>query len=90
VTIESVKTMQINELLDSIEDYEIAISEGDLNISTVQTLNTLYQKAIEYYSAIGQDEQSAEILTKMKEILQRPDIQVVMNSALDQDKYKLK
>lgn len=42
--------MDVEQILEHIAVYENAIN-NDLNISTVQTLSTLYQKAIEYYSA---------------------------------------
>lgn len=57
VTSQAIMEMDIKELVDNMETYEEAVilSEhtGDsLTISTVQTLITLYQKAIEYYSAM--------------------------------------
>lgn len=58
VTKEAIMEMDIEELVANMQAYEqevIASSEnGDegLTLSTIQTLITLYQKAIEYYSAI--------------------------------------
>ena len=44
--------MDIDQILEHIEDYEEEIQENDLSLSSIQTLITLYQKAIEYYSAL--------------------------------------
>ena len=58
--------------------YEEALN-SELSLSTIQTLITLYQKAIEYYSAFD-DMMFNNILNKMQSLLQREDIQVVLNS----------
>lgn len=50
VTKEVIAQMDIEQILEHIAVYESAIN-NDLSLSTVQTLTTLYQKAIEYYSA---------------------------------------
>lgn len=52
---------------------------NDLSLSTVQTLTTLYQKAIEYYSAFD-DLLYNDFLNRMQSLLQREDIQMVLNS----------
>ena len=42
----------IASILTSIEMYEMAIAQGELDIENIQTLTVaLYPKAIEYYSA---------------------------------------
>ena len=52
---------------------------NDLSLSTVQTLTTLYQKSIEYYSAFD-DLLYNDFLNRMQSLLQREDIQMVLNS----------
>lgn len=47
----SVAQTDIRNLMAHIESYEEAIEKGELDIDTIQTLTTLYPKAIEYYSA---------------------------------------
>lgn len=59
--------MDIEQILEHIAVYESAIN-NDLNISTVQTLTTLYQKAIEYYSAFD-DLMFNDFLNKMQSLL---------------------
>jgi hypothetical protein len=49
--------------------YESAIN-NDLSMSNVQTLTTLYQKAIEYYSALD-DLMFNDFLNRMQSLLQR-------------------
>lgn len=44
--------MDIEQLQEHILDYEDEVASYDLSLSTIQTLTTLYQKAIEYYSAL--------------------------------------
>ena len=64
--------MDIEQILEHVAVYEMAIV-NDLNISTVQTLTTLYQKAIEYYSAFD-DLMYNDFLNRMQSLLQREDI----------------
>lgn len=71
--------MNINLILKNIETYEAAIAEGELSISTIQTLTTLYQKGIEYFSALD-NVMFSDLLNRMQSLLQREDIQVVLNS----------
>jgi prefoldin subunit 5 len=54
--------MNIEQILRHINDYEEEIAAYDLSISTIQTLTQLYQKAIEYYSAIDDLEGTTEFL----------------------------
>lgn len=51
VSQKSVAQMDIQNLMLNIETYEEAINDGALDINTIQTLTTLYPKAIEYFSA---------------------------------------
>ena len=54
-------------------------AEG-LTISTIQTLITLYQKAIEYYSAMDND-LYIDVRNRMQSMLARPDVEALMASA---------
>jgi len=65
--------MDIELILSNITTYESAIEAGNLDISTVQTLTTLYQKGIEYFSAFD-DTMFADLLNRMQSLLQREDI----------------
>jgi hypothetical protein len=51
VSQKSFAQMDIQNLMLNIETYEEAINDGALDINTIQTLTTLYPKAIEYFSA---------------------------------------
>lgn len=66
--------------MNHIESYEEAIEKGDLNIDTIQTLSSvLYPKAIEYFSAFDNNTFN-DLLNRMQSLLQREDIQMVLNS----------
>lgn len=78
VTKEAISQMDIEQILEHIAVYESALNT-DLSLSTVQTLTTLYQKAIEYYSAFN-DLMFNDFLNRMQSLLQREDIQVILNS----------
>jgi hypothetical protein len=74
VTKEAIAQMDIEYILEHIAVYENAINnEDDLNLSTVQTLTTLYQKVIEYYSAFD-DLMYNDFLNRMQSLIQREDI----------------
>jgi len=75
----SVAQMNIKNLMLCIENYEEAIDQGDLNINTIQTLTTLYPRAIEYFSAFDNNMYN-DLLNRMQSLLQREDIQMVLNS----------
>ena len=72
VTMAGIASMDIEQILEHISAYESAIN-NDLSLSTVQTLTTLYQKAIEYYSALD-DLLYNDFLNRMQSLLQREDI----------------
>jgi hypothetical protein len=55
----------------------------------VQTLSTLYQKAIEYYSALDNLEQTTDYLERMRALMAREDIQIVLNSYEEESKNTL-
>ena len=75
--------MDINELVANMQAYEAEVvasdSSNNLTISTVQTLITLYQKAIEYYSAMD-NELYIDVRNRMQSLLSRPDIEALMTS----------
>lgn len=79
--------MDIEQIMDHIASYEEEI-ENDLSLSTIQTLTTLYQKAIEYYSAFD-DIMFAQILNKMQSMLARDDIEMVLKSKEEGDNANL-
>lgn len=60
--------MNIELILAHIEEYERAVASGDLNLSTIQTLTTLYQKGIEYFSALD-DVMFSDLLNRMQSLL---------------------
>jgi prefoldin subunit 5 len=61
--------MDIAQILQHINDYEEEISSYDLSLSAIQTLLSLYQKAIEYYSAIDDLEGTTEFLQRNRELM---------------------
>ena len=82
MTKEAIMEMDINELVANMQAYEseVLISDGNnLTISTVQTLITLYQKAIEYYSAMD-NELYIDVRNRMQSLLSRPDVEALMTS----------
>jgi hypothetical protein len=86
VTRGSVARMDIQNVLVHIETYEKAIENGDLNIDTIQTLSSvLYPKAIEYFSAFDNN-MFNDFLNRMQSLLQREDIQMVLNSVGEEKK----
>ena len=76
--------MDIHEIMNNVELYEQEVAQSvsgeALSLSKVQTLITLYQKAIEYYSAFD-DHQFVDIKNRMQSVLQRPEIEALMVSA---------
>jgi hypothetical protein len=66
--------MNINQILNHINDYEEEVGDYDLSISTIQTLTSLYQKAIEYYSALDDLEGTTEFLQRNRELISRDDV----------------
>lgn len=64
--------MDIEQILEHIVVYETGLN-NELSLSTIQTLMTLYQKAIEYYSAFD-DIMFNDFLNRMQSLLSREDI----------------
>lgn len=86
VTKEAIAEMDIDKLQEHISDYEEEVANYDLSLSTVQTLTTLYQKAIEYFSALDHLESTTDYLGRMQQLLAREDIQAVLNSYQEESK----
>lgn len=89
VTKESIAQMDIEQLQEHILDYEDEVASYDLSLSTIQTLTTLYQKAIEYYSALDNLEQTTDYLERMRNLMARDDIQIVLNSYEEESKSSI-
>ena len=68
VTPASIQKMNIELILAHIAQYEQAIEAGDLDIDTVQMLSKLYQKGIEYFSALD-DTMFGDLLNRMQSLL---------------------
>lgn len=86
VTKEAIQQMDIEQILEHIEDYEEEVQDNDLSLSSIQTLITLYQKAIEYYSALDNLQGTAEFLQRMQNLYQREEVQIVLNSLEEESK----
>lgn len=56
-------------------------------LSTVQTLFTLYQKIIEYYSALD-NKLYVEIKNRMQALLNRPEIEVLLSETTEKTKQQ--
>lgn len=87
VSKDAIAKMDVEQILEHIAAYEGALN-NDLSLSTVQTLTTLYQKAIEYYSAFD-DLLYNDFLNRMQSLLQREDIQIVLNSYDEDQRSRL-
>ena len=85
VTEEAIRSFNISQVLDLIAVYESAIVQ-DITLENIQNLMALYQKAIEYYSAMD-TKRFTDFLNRLQTLLKREDIQVVLNSATE--KYDL-
>lgn len=75
----SVGKIDIAKVLSQIEQHERSIEAGEHDISIIQGLTTLYQKGIEYYSAFD-NVMFTDLLNRMQSLLQREDIQAILNS----------
>lgn len=63
----------------NIENYEEAVKQGDFDLETIRTLTALYPKAIEYFSAFDNN-MFNDLLNRMQSLLQREDVQALLNS----------
>lgn len=75
----------IEETLDLIAIYEDIIND-DLSIENINSLLSLYQKAIEYFSALDSG-RFEDFLNRNKKLLSREDVQMVLNSIQLESKF---
>lgn len=75
----AVKKVKVSGLLAKIKKGEAAL-EKQVNMETVNGLMILIQQAIEYFSAVGNDDKADEHLMKLRQLLQREDVQKVMEA----------
>eukprot|EP00331_Platyophrya_macrostoma_P001521 CAMPEP_0176407626 /NCGR_PEP_ID=MMETSP0127-20121128/1511_1 /TAXON_ID=938130 /ORGANISM="Platyophrya macrostoma, Strain WH" /LENGTH=694 /DNA_ID=CAMNT_0017786843 /DNA_START=315 /DNA_END=2399 /DNA_ORIENTATION=- len=78
VTVTHYADMDINQILENIAILESRL-QSELTITVINTLTTLYQKAIEFYSAFGNKNYEIYV-NKLHSILSREDIQAVLRS----------
>ncbi len=76
VTKNAIKQMKIDSVLLTIEQFEKKMSE-QVTHGTAQHLIALYNKAVEYYSALD-DERHVEYLMKLQNLLRDATLQQVM------------
>mmetsp|Transcript_33953 Transcript_33953/g.59175 ORF Transcript_33953/g.59175 Transcript_33953/m.59175 type:complete len:594 (-) Transcript_33953:1049-2830(-) len=72
VTAKSLQTINIREVLQAIAVREIEMGRN-LSIESINELMSLYQRAIEYYSGVG-DPQFDVYLNRMRSFLNKPDV----------------
>jgi len=83
VTVKTMKDVNIDEIIDNIKVFEMALNDN-LSMDIVQALMDLYQKAVEYYSAL--DNPNFELyMDKLHKLLKRPDFLTLMNSQKEHD-----
>jgi hypothetical protein len=73
VTAKSLQTVDVRELLQTIAVREIELGRSSLTIPFINELMSLYQRAIEYYSGIG-DSQFEVYLKRMHSFLNDPQV----------------
>lgn len=78
VTVKAYEQIDIMDLLENITILESRLPE-EFTIDIVNTLMMLYQKAIEYYSALN-DPAYDDYLEKMHLLLSREDVQILLRS----------
>ena len=64
----SVAKLDIKNLMFNKENYEEAVIQGDFDLETINTLTTLYPKAIEYFSAFDNN-MFNDLLNRMQSLL---------------------
>ncbi len=78
MSLQSVKRKDIASIIHKIAVFEREFEEKKTK-EYAQDLLSLYQRAIEYYSALGQPEYK-EFLTKMTAMLENEEVQSIMNA----------
>lgn len=76
-----INTMNINQIVANINLLKQKIDSNDLNYYIVNTFTILCGKAIEYYSAIGDDSHMIYLMM-MKAVLLREDVQKITDNAI--------
>jgi RecA/RadA recombinase len=76
LTAREINTMNINQIVQSVNQLKQKIDNNEVNYYNVNTLTTLCGKAIEHYSAVN-DESHVIYLNIMKAVLQRDDVQKI-------------
>jgi hypothetical protein len=71
-----INTMNINQILSSINTLKQKIDNNEINYYNVNTLTTLCSRAIEHFSAIN-DDSHMYYLNLMKSVLLREDVQKI-------------
>jgi len=78
VTAKSYENIDIEELLEDITIFESKL-ENDISVDVINILMALYQKTIEYFSAFN-DPAYADFVERLHSLLQRKDVQVILQS----------
>ncbi|CAD8149330.1 unnamed protein product [Paramecium pentaurelia] len=80
VTLQKFENFEIQKLLDSVTYYEKSL-EQELNSQTLNSLMDSYQQAIEYFSAVS-DEDFKEYVMRLQTLLGREDVQKILSNKL--------
>ncbi|CAD8155002.1 unnamed protein product [Paramecium octaurelia] len=80
VTLQKFENFEIQKLLDSVSYYEKSL-EQELNPQTLNSLMDSYQQAIEYFSAVS-DEDFKEYVKRLQNLLGREDVQKILSNKL--------
>ena len=78
LTQRDISLMTISQIEQSIQILKKNINNNELSYYVINTFSILCGKAIEYYSANGDDNKKSVYLNEMKTILLKPDVQVIM------------
>ncbi|CAD8066748.1 unnamed protein product [Paramecium sonneborni] len=80
VTLQKFENFEIQKLLDQVNNYE-QLLEQELNLQKLNQLMDSYQQAIEYFSAVS-DEDFKEYVMRLQNLLGREDVQKVLSNKL--------
>ncbi|KAL4473548.1 hypothetical protein ABPG74_022412 [Tetrahymena malaccensis] len=78
VTLKSYENMDLDQILQNITIIESELSEN-ITLSAIDTLMVLYQKAIEFLSAVA-DPSYKLFIQKLQDLLTREDVQIILKS----------
>jgi len=85
LTMRDINNMEIEEIEEYIDIFKHKIENDIVNYYIVDIFSLLSGKAIEYYSKIKSEKQG-EFLVQMKNVLQRENVQNILNKNKDIDK----